>query len=190
MVSGEVEHAYEVAEGWGKHFYSPFIEVAGVGVDSHDRVYVLVRGIEPLLVFDAEGHLLASWGRNQFTRPHGIHIGPDDSIYVADDGDHTVKKFTRNGRLLMTLGTRNQPSETGCIGKDYRTIARAAGPFNSPTDVAQDAEGNLYVSDGYGNARVHKFSEDGKVLRSWGQPGRGPGQFNLCLLYTSDAADE
>ena len=90
-----------------------------------------------------------------------------------------VKKLTPDGKLVMTLGKRNQPSDTGCTSKDYRTIKGAAGPFNFPTDVALDKEGNIYVSDGYANARVHKFSKEGELLLSWGEPGRKPGQFNV-----------
>ena len=171
MTFSQAEHVYEAVEGWGRHFYSPFVEVSGVGVDSKNRVYAFIRGVDPLLVFDSDGHFLRSWGRERFVRPHGLYVGPDDSIYCTDDGDHTVKKFAPDGTLLMTLGSRNQPSETGCVNKDYRTIKKAAGPFNSPTDVALDREGNLYVSDGYGNARIHKFSGDGQLLHSWGEPG-------------------
>ncbi|MEM2875580.1 MAG: peptidyl-alpha-hydroxyglycine alpha-amidating lyase family protein [Candidatus Bathyarchaeia archaeon] len=178
MVFGWGKHVYKVIEGWGKHFYSPFVDVTGVGVDSKDRVYVFIRGIDPVLVFDSEGVFLKSWGRDYFTWPHGLYVGPGDYVYCTD-GDHTVRKFTTDGKLLLTLGRRNQPSETGCVDRDYRTIKKAAGPFNCPTDVAIDKEGNLYVSDGYGNARIHKFSSDGELLLSWGEPGREPGQFNL-----------
>lgn len=194
MVIGQGEYLYKVAEGWGGHFYSPFVEVVGLGVDSKNRVYVFIRGVDPVLVFNSEGNFLRSWGREYFIWPHGLYVGPDDSIYCTD-GDHTVRRFTSEGKLLMTLGKKNKPSETGCVGRDYRTIKRAAGPFNCPTDTAMDAEGNLYVSDGYGNARIHKFSKDGDLLLSWGEPGRGPGQFNLphgiCLdregrVYVAD----
>ncbi len=180
MVFGQGKHVYEVVEGWGKHFYTPFVEVAGLGVDSKDQVYVFIRNKDPLLVYDSQGNLLKAWGRRFFGgRPHGLFIDPDDCIYCTDDGDHTVRKFSPDGKLLMTLGEKNQPSNTGCVNLDYRTIKQSAGPFNSPTDIALDIEGNIYVSDGYGNARIHKFSKEGELLLSWGEPGRGPGQFNL-----------
>ena len=179
MIIGKGEFLFQVVEGWGKHFYSPFVEVAGVGTDQGDQVYVFIRGIDPLLVFNSQGDLLRCWGREHFTRPHGILIAPDKTLYCVDDGNHTLQQFTPEGRLLMTLGTKNKPSDTGCIDKDYRTIKQAAGPFNSPTDIAMDQQGNIYVSDGYGNSRVHKFSKEGELLRSWGEPGREPGQFNL-----------
>jgi hypothetical protein len=172
------KYVYRAVEGWGRHFYSPFIEVTGIGADSEGRIYVFVRGIEPVLVFSSDGKFLYSWGRDIFSWPHGLYVAPDGSVYCTD-GDHTVRRFTSDGRLLATLGRRNQPSDTGCVGRDYRTVRRSAGPFNCPTDVTVDREGNIYVSDGYGNARVHKFSNEGELILSWGQPGRGPGEFNL-----------
>jgi len=178
MVLRQAEHEYDIVEGWGKHFYSPFVEVTGVDVDEYDRVYILIRGVDPLLVFDTHGNLLNCWGREHFSWPHGLHVSEDGFVYCTD-GDHTVRKFTADGRLLMTLGKKNWPSETGCINKDYRTIKKTAGPFNYPTDVCTDAEGSIYVSDGYGNAKIHKFSSDGELLLSWGELGRQPGEFNL-----------
>jgi DNA-binding beta-propeller fold protein YncE len=159
--------------GWG------WTEVAAVATDSRDRVYVFNRGEHPLLVFDPDGTFLASWGEGLFARPHGIFIGPDDAVYCADDCDHTVRKFTPDGRLLLTLGVSGKPSDTGAAGMDYRTVVRAGPPFNYPTNLAISPGGELYVSDGYGNARVHKFSPDGRHLLSWGEPGGGPGQFHL-----------
>ncbi|RPI82087.1 MAG: 6-bladed beta-propeller, partial [Planctomycetaceae bacterium] len=78
-----------------------------------------------------------------------------------------------------TLGTSGVPSDTGIEWLDYRTIRRPAGPFNLPTNLAIAPDGSLYVTDGYGNCRVHKFDAQGKLLFSWGEPGAGPGQFNL-----------
>ena len=100
-------------------------------------------------------------------------------MYLTDDRDHTVRKFTIDGKLLMTLGTRGVASDTGVENGDYRTVRRAAAPFNLPTNLALAPDGSMYVSDGYGNARVHKFSPDGRLVLSWGGPGDGPGQFNL-----------
>jgi DNA-binding beta-propeller fold protein YncE len=153
--------------------------VAGVATDSQDRVYVFNRGEHPVIVFDRDGRFVKSWGEGLIARAHGIHIGPDDSVYLTDDLDHTVRKFTTEGRLLQTLGTSGQPSDTGIDGIDYRTIRRPGAPFHRPTNVALAADGSLYVTDGYGNCRVHHFSADGQLLESWGEPGSGPGQFNL-----------
>jgi DNA-binding beta-propeller fold protein YncE len=160
-------------DGWS------FVEVAGVATDSQDRVYVFNRGEHPLVIFDRGGRFVSSWGEGQFQRPHGIFIGPDDAVYCTDDLDHTVRKFTPDGRLLLTLGSSGQPSDTGIVGIDYRTIRRAGPPFNRPTNLALAPDGSMYVTDGYGNARVHCFAANGRLLFSWGEPGRGPGQFNL-----------
>ncbi|MBI3326959.1 MAG: hypothetical protein HYZ81_09690, partial [Nitrospinae bacterium] len=160
---------FEPVEGWEK--LPPgweFIDVAGVAVDSKDNVYIFNRGEHPVCVFDRDGNFLRSFGEGMFSqRPHGIHIAPDDSVYCVDDGLHTIQKFTLDGKLLMTLGSPNQPAPKW-QGK----------PFNRPTHVAASRRtANLYVSDGYGNSRIHKFSPDGRLLLSWGEPGIDPGQF-------------
>lgn len=154
-------------------------EVAAVAVDSHDRVFAFHRGERPVMVFDRDGEFLTSWGDDQFVRPHGITIDADGAVYCTDDGDHTVKKFTPEGRLLMTLGTSGRPSNTGATSIDFRTIRQAGPPFHFPTNVALAPAGDIYISDGYGNARVHHFSPDGRLLASWGEPGSGPGQFRV-----------
>jgi DNA-binding beta-propeller fold protein YncE len=154
-------------------------EVADVATDSRDRVFVFARGEHPVLVFDRDGAFLYGWGEGLFARPHGIWIGPDDAVYCTDDHDHTVRKFTPEGRLLLTLGTSGRPSDTGATSVDYRTIRRAGPPFHYPTNLALAPTGEMYVPDGYGNARVHKFAADGRLLFSWGEPGAGPGQFHL-----------
>jgi DNA-binding beta-propeller fold protein YncE len=154
-------------------------EAVGVAVGAEDRVYVFNRGEIPVMVFAPDGVFLSSWGKGLFRRPHGIAVGPDGAIYCTDDYDHTVKKFTPDGRLLLTLGTSGRPSDTGATSIDYRTVRRAAGPFHYPTNVAFSVQGDLYVSDGYGNARIHRFAADGRLLSSWGEPGDGPGQFHV-----------
>jgi DNA-binding beta-propeller fold protein YncE len=180
LKKGAGDLRYEALAQWGSLPVGwSFVEVAGVAADSQDRVYVFNRGEHPVLVFDRDGRFLSSWGEGRFQRPHGIFIGPDDSVYCTDDLDHTVRKFTPEGRLLLTLGSSGQASDTGILGNDYRTILRAGAPFNRPTNLALAADGSMYVTDGYGNARVHKFAPDGHLLFSWGEPGTGPGQFNL-----------
>lgn len=154
-------------------------EVAGVATDRQDRLYVFNRGDRPVLVFAPDGTFLHGWGAGSFVRPHGISIGPDDAVYCTDDFDHTVKKFTPAGQLLLTLGTSGQPAATGATSIDYRTIRHAGPPFHYPTNVAFSPEGEIYVTDGYGNARVHKFAADGRLLLSWGEPGDRPGQFRV-----------
>jgi DNA-binding beta-propeller fold protein YncE len=154
-------------------------EAAAVAVDSQDRVYVFHRGEHPVIVFDRDGTFLSSWGEGVFVRPHGIFIGPDDAVYCTDDTDHTVRKFTLDGKLLQTFGTSGKPSDTGATSMDYRTIVRAGPPFHYPTNLALSPQGEIYISDGYGNARIHRYSADGRLISSWGKPGSGPGQFHL-----------
>jgi len=175
LESGEFTYEVDVdwaklPEGWSFH------EVVDVAVDSKDRVYVFCRGEHPLIIFDREGNFMNSWGEGQFQRPHGITIGPDDILYCADDVGQVIGKYTLEGKLLMTLGTPGQaaPFQEGM-------------PFNQPTKVALDPKtGELYVADGYGNSRVHKYSPDGKHLFSWGQPGTDPGEFNLVHSVCTD----
>jgi DNA-binding beta-propeller fold protein YncE len=187
---------YEAFPQWGSLPAGwSFVEVAGVATDSQDRVYVFNRGEHPVIIFDSDGHFLSSWGEGQFQRAHGIFIGPDDAVYCTDDLDHTIRKFTLEGELLLTLGQRGRPSDTGVQGTDYRTIRRVGPPFNRPTNLALAPDGSMYVTDGYGNARVHCFAAEGRLLFSWGEPGAKPGQFNvphgiaidrLSLVYVAD----
>ena len=156
-------------------------DVAGVATDSQDRVYVFNRGEHPVIVYDRDGRFLTSWGEGVFARPHGITIH-QDVVYCADDTDHTLRAFTLDGKLLWTLGTANQASETGYSPEGYTnllSIKRGAGPFNRPTRASIARNGDIYVADGYGNARIHRFSADRQLVQSWGEPGSAPGEFNL-----------
>ncbi len=177
---GQGAFCYEVCPGWDQLPEGwTFLEATSVASDSHGRVYVFNRGDHPVIVLDRDGAFLRAWGEGLFGRAHGICIGPDDSLYLTDDAGHTIQKFTPDGRLLLTLGTRGRKSDTGVIGHDYRTIQRVGPPFNVPTNTALSPAGEIYAADGYGNARVHKFSPDGRLLLSWGEPGSGPGQFQI-----------
>jgi DNA-binding beta-propeller fold protein YncE len=154
-------------------------EVVGVATDKQNRVYTFNRGERPVLVFEPDGTFHSGWGEGLFARPHGITIGPDGNIWCSDDFDHTVKKFTPDGQLLLKLGVSGQPSDTGATSIDFRTVRHAGPPFNYPTNVAFSSEGDVYISDGYANVRVHKFAPDGRLHFSWGELGGGPGQFRL-----------
>jgi DNA-binding beta-propeller fold protein YncE len=180
---------FELVPGWEQlpPEYS-HRDVCGVAVDGNDRVYLLTRHVTRVLVYERDGRFVTAWGGEIFTdRTHGLRFAPDGHLYTVDDGDHTVRKFTPQGRLLMTLGTPGKASDTGydesCWGRDtYKgtaSIRRGGPPFNKPTGVAIAPSGDLYVCDGYANARVHRFSPEGALLQSWGEPGTGPGQFNL-----------
>lgn len=153
-------------------------DVVGIGVDSRDRVFMLTRREARCLVFEPDGTFLSSFGEDVFTeRAHGLTIAADDFVYTVDDGDHTVRKWTPEGDLLLTLGTPGVPSDTGYDGRATTSITHVGPPFNRPTNVAIAPNGDLYVADGYGNARIHHFSAAGELLGGWGEPGRGPGQF-------------
>jgi DNA-binding beta-propeller fold protein YncE len=171
---------YSAHDDWEKRPAEfEWIEVSAVAIDSQDRVYVFNRGTCPVIVFDRDGSVLDSWGAGKFARAHGITIGPDDAVYCVDDLDHTVSKYTRDGQLLLKLGTSGQPSDTGATSIDFRTIRYAGPPFYFPTNLALSLEGEIYVADGYGNACIHKFAPDGRLLLSWGSPGVGPGEFRV-----------
>ncbi|MCL5110402.1 MAG: peptidyl-alpha-hydroxyglycine alpha-amidating lyase family protein [Chloroflexi bacterium] len=177
---GSGDLVYELVEGWAK--IPPaidLVEVPAVGVDSRDRVYVFTRGEHPIVVFDREGNFLGTWGEGVFTRPHGICVGQDDSIYCVDDLDHTVRKCTPEGKVLLTLGVPGRPADSGYVAGDFLSVKQPAPPFNRPTNLALAADGSMFVSDGYANCRVHKFSPEGRLLLSWGEPGSGPAQFRL-----------
>jgi len=189
-VSISVSPRYKAVVGWEripKGYTHP--DVAAVAVDSKDRVFLFCRGEHPVMIYERDGRFVGSWGEGIFTmRTHGIAIGPDDSVYCTDDAGHSVRKFRPDGKLLLTLGeSAGKPSDTGYDGSNLTTVARAAPPFNRPTHLAVPPNGDLYVSDGYGNARVHRFSSSGKLLASWGEPGTGPGQFMLPHGIAVDA---
>lgn len=137
---------------------------SAVGVNGRGEIFVFHRGEHPILVFDADGKFLRSWGDELIGSAHGLRIDRNDDVWVTDIGHHRVMKFDAAGKLLMSLGT-GQAGE----GPDE---------FNKPTDVGFAADGAFYVTDGYGNSRVQKFSPSGALIHSWGVKGTEPGQFN------------
>jgi outer membrane protein assembly factor BamB len=182
----EVKPAAQTARGKPGHYVfvpqdygMPLNNVADVAVDSKNNVFTIVRGEIPVLVFNSEGKFLYGWGKGMIAGPHGIYIDSHDNVFCDDTKDHVVLKFTTDGKLLMTLGVKGVPSDSGSVKGNFKTVKRGAGPFNVPTKVATSKSGDIFVSDGYGNARVHRFSAEGKLIKSWGEPGTGPGQFNL-----------
>jgi hypothetical protein len=155
----------------------PLGVVSRVACDAQDRIYVFQRKDPPVMVFDRDGNFLASWGSGEVTDPHGLKI-VGDTVYTTDRSDSVAKAFTLDGKPLLTLGQRGVHSDTGCTGAPW-LAQRAAGPFNHPTEMIAHPNGDLYVTDGYRNARVHRFTRDGRLVRSWGSPGKGPGEFHL-----------
>ena len=170
---------YELLEGWERLTEGwSFVEVARVAVDSRDRIHVFNRRDHPIIVFDKEDQFLNVWGEDIFTNARGIYIDENDHLFCADNFDHTVRKLTTDGELLMTLGDPENPADTG-FKIEHSPVCCSAGPFNMVTNTAVGPDGDLFVSDGYGNVRVHRFSAEGELKASWGEPGSGPGEFNL-----------
>ena len=167
MIFGQGTHQYTVQEDWWTlpDGYE-FGWIPAVAVDSQDRVYVYSRSEHPMIVFNRDGNFLTSWGDDILKDAHGIFIDAEDNIYCVERETHVMHKFTTDGELLMTLGTMDKPGAEG-------------EPFNLPTDFALGPDGEMFISDGYGNARIHKYSPDGELIKSWGKPGTGPGEFDL-----------
>ena len=175
-VLGSGEHRYRVVENWAKLPDGwEFMDVGAVAVDSKDRVYVFNRGEHPMIVFDRDGNFLRSWGEGVFKRAHGLSIDANDTLYCTDDGDHTVRRCTTEGKIDLTIGIPGKPAPF-----------MSGEPFHRCTHTALSPKGEIYVSDGYGNARVHKFSPDGKLIMSWGESGSEPGQFNIAHNIATD----
>src|SRR5690349_12951022 len=150
-ILGTGEHRYRVVENWAKLPDGwQLTDVASVAVDSKDRVYVFNRGDHPMIVLDRDGNFLRSWGEGLFSRAHGLHIDADDHLYCTDDGDHTVRKCATDGKVLLTIGLPHKPAPY-----------MRGEPFHRCTHTALSPKGEMYVSDRYGNARVHKYTPDG-----------------------------
>ena len=197
------ERQYELVEGWGQLPQGwTWGQVAGVACDSQDRVHVYTRTDHPYMIFDKTGCLVDHWGEEILDMAHSVYVDVEDSVFILSHRAHFILKFNKNGKHTLTLGKRGKPSDTGYT-KEGRVpaspwasggglptkngVAHGGPPFHQPTDIAVGDNGDIFVSDGYRNARVHKFSGDGKLLASWGEPGDaeklrntkdGPGLFH------------
>lgn len=162
----------------------------GIGIDTNQNIFIFHRGgrewpligsmpdtyISDKTIVEIDrntGKVIHSWGDNLFIMPHGLTVDKNDNVWVTDVGLHQVYKFSHEGKLLMKLG------EAKVSGDDK-------SHFNKPTDVAVARDGSFYVSDGYGNSRVIKFSPTGKYLFEWGKKGNKEGDFNLPHAITLD----
>ncbi len=181
------------------------IQVPGVAVDARGHVLVLHRGAFPILEFDAAGKLARPWGDGLFSEgkvmavtaadraagasgysavygpagctacgAHAIRVDAEGNIWIVDAPGHAIQKLNPQGKVIMTLGQKGVPG-------------MSPTNFNLPTDVAFAANGDVYVSDGYGNPRVVKYTRAGKYLLQWGSRGSGPGQFQLPHNLVVDA---
>lgn len=139
---------------------------SAVAINSKDELYLFHRGPKPILCVDASGKLLRSWGDDLIGAAHGMRVDRDDNVWVTDTSHHSVFKFNPAGKLLLTLGTIDRPG----TGVDQ---------FNKPTDIAFAANGDIFVTDGYGNSRVMKFDRNGKFITHWGTRGTNAGEFHL-----------
>lgn len=184
------EPQHIVVPGWPKLPEGHVLGLcAGVGVDAQNRVFVFHRSgrkwsnpfpQEPIslptvsVIDGATGKLLSTWGENRFIMPHGLTVDHEGNLWLTDVGLHQVFKFTPEGKLLLSLGER------AVSGNDH-------AHFNLPTDVAVLRDGSFYVSDGYKNTRVIKFSAEGRFEFEWGTKGQGDGKFNLPHGIAIDA---
>lgn len=192
MTTANENRRYEPVARWAKIPHGTWLrEATAVAVDSEDRVYVFNRGNMPVLVFDADGNLIDQWGNddpfsgmtmiedpygnrmqgwagNRFRRAHAITVDHEGHLWLVDDVGNRVYKTTRDGEVLLTIGTGEPaPRQSGRM-------------FNRPTDVAiSSSTGEIFISDGYGNSRVHRLDPEGNHVLSWGEPGTDPGQFSL-----------
>lgn len=157
-------------------------QVIGVQPDAHGNLWVFHRSEPPILEFDASGKFLKSFGAGMFVQPHGLALDRDGNIWVTDqlgkDGKgQQATKFSPEGKVLMTLG------KAGVAGNGPDT-------FNGPCDVVVAPNGDIFVADGHGNdtnARVVKFSKDGKYIKEWGRKGTGPGEFDTLHSIAMDS---
>lgn len=171
MAYGSGIRQYEFVEGWpsmpeGQRFG----QVVEVVVDAQDRVFVFHRLDPSPMIFSMAGDYLGSWEKNDHWKDiHGVTLGRDEAgeyLIVVDRDRHLVSRADLDGNPVWTVGTPDQAAD-------------AMGYFNRPTDSGIAPNGDIYVADGYGNARVHQFSSSGEHIRSWGSSGVAPGQFHL-----------
>ncbi|HLV94490.1 MAG TPA: peptidyl-alpha-hydroxyglycine alpha-amidating lyase family protein [Candidatus Acidoferrales bacterium] len=179
-----------------------FGEVSGVAVNSKGHIFVLSRGntsgpaygaaAAQLLEFDADGRFIREIGHNLYawSFAHMVKVDPQDNIWVTDKGSDMVIEFNPEGRVAMVFGRKQEAADegTGPLKHVVPPLPPVDGMFRQVTDVAWDAAGNTYISDGYINSRVAKVDKDGNWLKSWGEPGSGPGQFNVPHSIAVDAS--
>ncbi len=176
-------------------------EVAGVAVNSKGHIFVFSRGnttgpayaaaAAQLLEFGPDGKYIREIGHNLYawSYAHTVRIDKDDNIWVADKGSDMIIKFNPAGRVVMVFGRKQEASDegTGPLKHPRPPLPPVDGQFRQVTDMTWDAAGNTYISDGYINSRVAKIGKDGDWIKSWGEPGSGPGQFNTPHSIAADA---
>ena len=175
---GSGDYRYELVPSWPNmpRFWS-FERASDGAVNSRDEIHIFSRGKHPLTIWDVDGNFISSWGEGEFsTEAHGIYIAPNDNVWLVDRDYHIATEHKPDGTLLRTLGNKLAPSPS-FVGN----------PFNMPSGLAIAPNGDLFVSDGYGGHRVHRFSPEGELKLSWGKQGTGPGEFALLHNIWVDA---
>ena len=148
--------------------------VSGVGADDSGNVYLLQRQAPPVMCFDRTGKFVRSFGDDLVGTGHGLAIDPQGNVWVTDTGHHLVFKFSPEGKLLLALGQSDKP------GTDENH-------FDKPTHTAFGENGDIFVTDGYGNSRIVHVTADGKFVKTWGKAGAGPGEFSAPHAAIVDA---
>lgn len=183
-----------------------FSMYSGGCCDKEDNLFMMCRDIEhPVVMLDSKGNYVKSFGQGLFKEVHSLCVTPQDTLLCVDTGLHVVRELTRDGEWIRDLGNLGHPSDSGFEQNYWRrmqrkgkivptdvlfdkgwsfwmgaqTIKRAAPPFNRPTGVCVGPTGDIFVSDGYGNTAIHRFSSDGTLLKTWGGPGDAPGKFYI-----------
>lgn len=183
MIIGSADRRYELVEEWAQvPDGAKMGDVCGVDCAKDGSVYLFTRGTYPFLHLDRDGKVLDKWEAGFYTRIHGGRVSEDGSIYCVDSENHIVCKHRPDGELIYCLGTRGVPCDNGFVmGPDLDAsidaAEKAGPPFNLPTNLCCAADGTIYITDGYGNGRVHHFTADGELIESFGEFGRGKGQF-------------
>ena len=173
MSFGSGKYTYEFEEGWGKLPSGwDWGFVIGIACDAEDRVYVHARDSHPLMIFDRDGNFLDSWGEDLIKDPHGINIDAEGNVYITERVTHCMLKFDPTGKCVLRIDTPGTPGEEGS------------------TDAAVSSNGDIFVSDGYENRVVRKYTPDGKEILTWGEDGEGPGQFKLVHSVRIDEDDK
>ena len=167
--------AYVVDAHWPqKPSSAQWAAMPGVAVDAHDNVWLFTRALPPVQVYDGRGKFLRAWGDEKIQGAHHIKIDHEGNVWLAVYAAHVVQKYTPEGKLLLTLGTFNE------AGRDERHLTM-------PTDMAVTPAGDIFVADGYGNARVVHFDKEGKFVKAWGELGHKPGQFSIPHAIAVDS---
>jgi hypothetical protein len=168
--------SYEVVPGWPQRpAEAKPAAVPAISLDREGNVWIYTRANPVVQVYSPDGRYLRGWREEDpKTVPHGLKFDRDGNVWLVDCGLHVARKFTPEGKLLMTLGTLGVP------GEDDKHL-------KAPTDITFTPDGDIFISDGYGNSRVIHFDKDGRYIKAWGTLGTGPGEFSLVHAIGSDS---